>query len=174
VQSGNIRHEVAVTYANESPLGDEHIGGIYKNYVRLIVPRGAKLVSGAVGEMPLALDESPAASASTIIAYPKGETTEIAALVEVPPAAALTLRVVYDLPFSVGPTSEYRYTAVKQPGTEADKMVFSLHYPSSWQVSKLNNLVQQVAGATTLVKTSPITYNTNLSQDDKLVIKFGP
>lgn len=171
-QTGEIQHEVAVHYRNDSPAAGGELGGEYKNYVRLLIPSASRVASVSVDNLPLALTQAEVASASAASVTVQSKATEVAALLQVGVQAEKTLTVTYSLPAAFD--KEYVYTLFKQPGTNADKIQVIVKYPGNWQVAQVNGATSDVAGAVSLAKESQITYNTILSEDKLLYIKFQP
>ncbi len=173
-EKGQINHTLVINYKNSSPENDTKASGAYKNYVRILLPAEAKLTAASIDEAPLELGSGTLASSSSVISQTVGDKTVVSHLIEVPPQQAQALTLSYALETSdLEAKPLYQYQIVKQPGTEADPFDLTVVYPASWQAMTTDEKKASVAGATTLVRESQITYNTTLSQDRVFKMKFS-
>ncbi|RJR14796.1 DUF4012 domain-containing protein [Candidatus Microgenomates bacterium] len=170
--SGVITHTLQINYVNESASATDAIGGTYKNYLRVLVPKEAHVVEGYVGAQALTLENAPIASASTLIATPTEQYQELAVWFEVRPQASEQVRLTYVIEPSA-PFSQYRYQIYKQPGIETNDVLLEISYPQAWNQPVANQPIGDVAGATTLVKGANLTYNSKLSTDTTFSLRWN-
>ncbi len=174
-ENGQVGHLFEVTYKNNSPSLDTHLGGTYKNYVRILLPEQTDIISAAENDLPLTLDEGTVASQSSVVVQVIRGQKVLSYLLEVTPEEKKVISFSYNIDFAdLKNTSQYRYVVSKQPGTLADPIQLTVIYPPAWQVKTFNEEAPMVAGATTLVNGSQITYNTTLLEDRIFKLQFAP
>ncbi len=173
---GQILHTLSIAYKNDSPATDTHLGGEYKNYLRVLVPSSMHLTSAQVGELPLTITSSALASGSAVATQSAQNWQTLASLVTVPPQSEKVITFNYQSLQSVFPPTESKQTYVfsiqKQPGTANDPLSVAISYPVGWQVVERGEAGTEVAGATSLVKDNQITYNRNLLTDEVITSNF--
>lgn len=190
-KGGGILTTVVVKYRNDSPNASWP-GGIYKDYLRVLVPVGSRWDKFSLGD-GLTASVSSLLTAEVIAATPpqsflvfksqeqglspKGEILPAAdsygTFFEIPPLSEKTVAFTYLLPKRLDftkPEQEFSFSIEKQPGTGADSIDFALDYPSflkpSWQENPLP------AGISVLALPQKLVYNTDLSQDRVIKVKF--
>lgn len=168
-----VSHELRITYKNNSP-SNHPLGGPYKNYVRAYVAGPHELVRADIDSSPLTIEvESPVASASSVTTGAVGNLRVFSSFLEVAPQKEKTLTLIYktleEIPSKL---NNFSYIMQKQPGTIDDKISVDINYPPQWQVVDFNGEQPAVAGASSLVKRSRITYNSPLVSDIDLNLKF--
>jgi UDP-glucuronate decarboxylase len=126
-RDGLLRGQLTLNY-NHTGTDNAWPGGPYKNYVRALTQQGAKLTNATLstnnGNEEVIFEK---VAIDTV-----GNYTSFEYLVEVQPQDNLTLTFYYDLPqgLSINTTNkEYELYIQKQPGTQKDKVNFSLEQP---------------------------------------------
>ncbi|RJQ38444.1 DUF4012 domain-containing protein [Candidatus Microgenomates bacterium] len=142
-EKGEIGERVNIYYMN---TGSAWPGGDYKNYLRLVLPLGAKISSVQIdGE-----EQKTIKAIKDFIVYEKknfkapkeleiDETQEngksiFGFLIVVPTDKLKKITVSYAIPQKINldePSSFYSHWIFKQPGTEDDQYSFSLLYPET-------------------------------------------
>ena len=170
---GKITHVLKLHYKNTSLTQTTDVGGSYKNYLRVFIPKQAQLKDFSVNDVPLSLTTQKTASESSMYVGAYADLQVVENLLLVAPQEEKTVTLTYEYQSSLKNGQKYAYLVQKQPGTQADMLEIKVTYPSDWQL--VGTLGQpQVAGATTLVNGSEITYNTNLSLDQQFEMEFAP
>lgn len=172
IDEDKLTHTLNLTYANGA-TNNAGFGGTYKNYARVFVPAGNELISATINSQSLTIIAGPVASSSAVAVGEENGLPVFAALVEVLPQEEKTLTLTYSRPLQISGEFplEYLYAVQKQAGTPADTYSLEIGYPGTWKPLE-TSATGQVAGATTLVKEGKITYNSTLSQDQKLELTF--
>lgn len=117
----------------------------YKNYLRLLLPRDANIISLTSTQNNKTTTENP-----EISFYP--DHLEVGVLLDLPPSSNLTLNVTWSQPLTIDlnkPHGEIKLFWRKQAGVESLPATISLGFPSS----------------ASLTDGKLVRYNTNLSQD---------
>ncbi|MBI4079186.1 MAG: DUF4012 domain-containing protein [Candidatus Levybacteria bacterium] len=143
-KEGVVTGTITVKFANESKKNNLYEGD-YKNYLRFILPQGARVSSIAIDgkeqDIVAAVTDpqvyerknfTPPAGLEVEETEQDGNTT-LGFLVVIPKSVIKTINVTYALPdlFSVNnPAPGYDLSFFKQPGTEPYSFSFSLSYPS--------------------------------------------
>ena len=171
--SGTVTHELLLEYENKAPLDETSLGGFYKNYVRVFVPKGAQLKQVSRGELPLTIITEGVASGSATLVLENPEFTSFENLLEIPPQGKQTLSLTYDLVSTGAPLSQYGLSVRKQAGVLAPQYDVSITKPDEWTVVLLNpEQGGDVAGVTSLVNEAEISYNNPLRQDELIKLNF--
>ncbi|MDO8461076.1 MAG: DUF4012 domain-containing protein, partial [bacterium] len=148
-EDGLVSSTVTINYANKS---SDWPGGDYKNYIRIILPSGTKLLSVLIdGEkrniVPAITD--PLIYEKELFRVPEELEVEIAAehgktvfgfLIVIPAKSNKTVAISYLFPKKIileESLFSYNHKIFKQPGTENDPFKFSLSYPSTLKVMNL-------------------------------------
>ncbi len=172
--SGTASHDFNLTYKNSSSK-DNNLGGVYKNYVRVYVHNNADLKRVEKNALPLTLTQSNIASDSAVAKYIEGEFTVFAYLLDVAPQEEITLTFHFSTKSTLSQNHAeprtYIYQLLKQPGVVGESASVTIGYPGQWTVRKGEG-VGDVAGVSTLVKPSQITYNTGMLKDQLFTLNF--
>ncbi|MBI1982226.1 MAG: DUF4012 domain-containing protein [Candidatus Levybacteria bacterium] len=144
-KEGTISGKLTLSYQNQASSS----AGDYKNYLRIILPFGAKLSSILIDETEQALVKAvtdPLVYEKAGFVPPNGleveETEEqgksiFGFLVAIPAQSSKTVEIVYVLPPKPLPdVFSYSLWVFKQPGTEDDPYSFSLSYPEGFKLLK--------------------------------------
>ena len=104
-------------------------GGVYKNYLRVLVPKGSKLIKA----MSVNANSDKGADITTQIKeLEEAGKTEFATNLEVPTGKAVTIIINYTLPTDLALTTDknaYSLIVQKQPGTKGDNFTLTFHSP---------------------------------------------
>ncbi len=103
VKNGEVRKKITIDYKNPQKF-DTWLNGINRDYVRIYVPKGAKLISSKGSEEKV-----------TVIEDELGKTV-IEAFVQVRPQNSRKLEIEYSFPYD--PKGEYKILVQKQPGAK--------------------------------------------------------
>ncbi len=190
-KGGGLLTTVVVGYRNESPNASWP-GGIYKNYLRFLVPLGSRPESVDLGDGKtatvsgvLTADVLKGVAADQFLVFQNTEQaltektvvgpafTSFGVYVEIPVGGErvvkFTYRPLYKLDFS-RTSQNFRMVFLKQPGTAGDVLDFSLDYPSFlkpvWGGEPLSRDFSILALPQKLV------YNTELTKDRVININF--
>ena len=123
-REGKMRGELKITWKNEG--GESWPAGIYPNYFRVLVPKGAQLVtadleSGDVtGEVGFAEEEG-----KDVFYLPTN----------IDPQRQKTLRLLYDLPFNLSDLSTYELLLQHQPGQVSDRFKLTFEIPFGYETT---------------------------------------
>lgn len=102
--SGNVKDKITIEYKNPQPF-NTWLNGINRDYVRVYVPKGSKLISSKGSDVPV-----------TTIEDDLGKTA-FEAFIQVRPQNSRTLSLEYQLPDKVS-GKKYPILIQKQPGTK--------------------------------------------------------
>lgn len=118
--SGTLERELIVYYQNNSKENSDSLyDGVYKNYVRIFLPREVFIHFIGINDPNKNMLEQ-----ATIESY--GDKTSVGLLVEVPPQRDSQIILRYSLPAPESSDYAYQLMIQKQPGTLADPLVFRL------------------------------------------------
>jgi len=172
-KEGSVVGKLAITYSN---TGKDD----YKNYLRIIFPRGTKIsavaVNGALQTVIPAVTD-PKIYESKQFTAPKGleieqgeeeNKTIFGILVTIPKQGTTTVSMSYDLVQKFNADSKsifYELWYFKQPGTDAYPYEFDLSYPDS--LKPLN------VGQGEKANMSQLIFSQNLTTDKQFVIHFS-
>lgn len=147
-KTGSVSGQLSITYKNTSNTG-QWPGGVYRNYLRLILSTGATIGSITINGIPQhivsAVTDPTVYEAKGFIA-PKGLEVDSAAeggkqlfgfIVAVPEQSSQTIDITYALSGKIDitqPTFTYSGWLFKQPGVEDTTYTFSLTAPSNFSV----------------------------------------
>jgi hypothetical protein len=155
-KDGGVKHTLRISYDNTSP-SDVFPAGTYKNFFRVYLPLGSKLVKASIGESDVT---------SLMAPFSDYGRTGYSTFFEVAPREIKNVVLEYTLaePLNLK-TGEVRYRldVLKQAGTTADPFNWTLNYPINFEVS---DITKQAAMATQQVKIS-----TDLLEDRSFELK---
>ena len=149
-----VSETATVSYKN---LSTNWLGGEYKNYLQVVVPKGSLLTDVVIDGKPQQI--VPAVTSSSLYEQPGFQSppglevstqesidkTVFGFLVTIPKDAYKTVQIRYSLPYKVpidAPAFTYTVHIFKQPGTDSDPLDFSLSYPQHYQIVKMSGGVQ--------------------------------
>ena len=182
-KGGDMENRVAVSYQNNSPSASWP-GGVYKNYVRFLVPVDSELTKFDLGDKRRArvseVLTAEALNSTPIDQFLVFKNLELSAKsVNATGSALLSFGAYFEVPVGETKTIVFSYhpgkrldfnlrvvdlgvTVLKQPGTGEDPLGLVVDYPSFLEPS----------GKSFLVFPQKLTYNTDLSVDRKIDIRF--
>lgn len=133
-------------------------GGVYRNYMRVYVPKESTLKQIRINNKILTPSE-------VTITQEHGKTVW-GFLVSVEPQSKVVIGAEYSLPQGLGSQSlaGYHYYLQKQPGTGSDPYQLQITYGSDLQVARTSSAVIKEPGA--------ITVNTSIDTDKSYTIEF--
>ncbi len=126
-KEGQVNHKLKIDYKNTSP-SEVFPAGKYKNRMRIYLPLGAKINKALWGET----DITP-----QLVTFSDYGRTGYSVLLELMPKEQKSLLVDYNLqtPLNFKDNSvSYRLDILKQPGTGADPLDFTLTYPINFSL----------------------------------------
>jgi hypothetical protein len=156
---GRIKNTVIIKYKNDS---SDWPGGDYKNYLRLIVPKGARLTDITIdGQKQIIFsattdyllyerpDFTPPAGLEVETTAQQNKTL-FGFLVIVPKGAYKTISVSYVSPTTLAifqPTATYSLWYFKQPGTDGYEYAFSFSYPQSMKAFNSSQKLRSIGNS---------------------------
>jgi hypothetical protein len=178
LDNGQIQSSATVNFENTSKK-DSVFGGVYKNYLRFVLPGGADLRSVEIDGQAVpvinaitnpteytAIDFKPP-DALEIETYQTNGKEVVGFFIEVPYESSKKVTINYALPQNVNVNaSEFTYALriFKQPGTVDDPYALSLIYPSKFKPVDMDRELVDLGGK--------IRYETRLTNDKDIVLKF--
>lgn len=173
-ENGNMETTTSIDFQNKSSADHPSNGsGAYKVYLRFILPGDTTFVGGAFGTTNLVKHQT-----NKIVVLPYYDESiingqKVIGVAMVIPEAAerrlvMTFKRTKGLIFSGG-SSDYRFIYDRQPGTANTTVETQIIYPIFWTADQVIGQGQ----LTFLAKQAQLTYNTDLSQDEKLEVKFS-
>ena len=146
--------------------------------MRVLQPQGATMLSIKIDDIPITLGKKDGFVASGEPVYfvdSYEDKTSFEVFFEVPTESDRRLTISYENPETLNLTSadgaRYILTMQKQSGTDDDILRRSIEYPAFWQaVTSGGN--PNVAGASTLVRSGRLEYNSRLTTDMVTRIQF--
>lgn len=147
-KDGKVSSRLSMAFKNNSKATSK-FGGNYKNYLRLILPKGSKITSIEIDGKEM--DIVPAVTDYFIyeskgFKAPKGLEVEenqeegkslFGFLITIPRNSLKTIIVNYDLPFNISKNDKsfkYSLKLYKQPGIDSYPFDISLSLPSNYQI----------------------------------------
>lgn len=129
--NGTVSETLKIVYQNESP-SESLPGGKYRNYLRLLIPRGAELEKITL--------EGEEQDLSTINREEIGSKSSFGFLIEVPIRSKKVVEVSYVLAdkMPLQGNSQYLFLLQKQPGTGKNTFNLELTLPQTSTVFSLN------------------------------------
>ncbi|MEK9176490.1 MAG: DUF4012 domain-containing protein [Patescibacteria group bacterium] len=146
--SGKVSSRTTVAIKNNSKEGDK-FGGNYKNYMRLILPKGSKITSIQIDNKEIETNKAVTdyyVYESKSFKPPKGlevdQTEEMnksifGFLVIVPRQSVKTVVVNYDLPFTISKNDKafkYSLKVYKQPGVDSFPFELTFSLPEAQEI----------------------------------------
>lgn len=176
---GKVTETVSVTHHNKSKDTDKY-GGVYKAYIRFILPSGAKLQSvmfdGLAQVIIPAVSDPVLFTASGFIpeAGLEVESTESEGktiygfLHTSNQGTKKTITITYTLQtklVSASPVESYNLRVFKQPGTKEDPYSLSLTYPSGVKILNMSKTLKTTGNSVNAI--------TALAEDREFEVSFG-
>jgi hypothetical protein len=153
-ESGKITNDLTITYRNDS-YSDVFPGGIYKNYVQILLPPNSQISAVTIDEKQTKEYDETNFNYKTIGLY-----------LEVPPQSTRTVTLTYTLPISViKGAGVYQLIFQKQVGSPNLDFNLDFGFPESVIIHNKN--------LSPLVKDHEIHYNTSISSDQIFLIEFS-
>ncbi len=188
-KGGGVTNTVSLTFDNQSP-NDSWPGGKYKNYLRLLVPHQAKMLSLDIGDdrkasvsSILTADVLSKVAPKEFLVYKSNEQvlrsdsasssgyTSFGMLVEVPVKTKKTVVFKYIMPnqldFSKS-EDKYSFTILKQSGSTFDPLNVIIGYPTFLKP----NIDTSPFVPSPIVYPQELIYNTVLDTDKTFEVKF--
>lgn len=176
-KEGEITNKVVILYENKSPA-DTWPGGSYKNYLRLFVPLGSKLVSVETQDRKSAvfskrLDEKALKSLKEneflVLESSESGKTTFGFLFEVGVKSKKEIKVTYELPKDLKldhsqNSPVYNLLFQKQPGALNDALNLGINYPSFLEIKE--------ARPTPQISPQVISFKTDLGTDKSFQVIF--
>ena len=175
---GNVEGNLMVAYKNTNTNG-VWPGGIYKNYIRFILPLGASVTAVKInGQVQTTVDAITDPQIYENKNFTPPDKLEVEKYVQegktiygfltiVPVNSLQTISIDYSLPQQVSvssPEISYDLKVFKQPGTDEYPFDFSLTYPSSFKVISTTD-GQDSDGR--------VTYSTSLNSDKEILVNLA-
>lgn len=155
LEKSRLRRVLTLSYTNQG-VSDRFPGGIYKNYLRIIVPPNAILESVVLNNRNI--------DVSQVEQEPLGEYQSLGMLLEVPPSSTRTVAITYATPISLEQSAIYELLVQKQPGTANPPLVMSMQTVADTQLEGQN--------FTPLAREDSLLYNTTLNTDKIFRVKI--
>ncbi len=145
---GSITESLSVIFKNNSQTNSP-LGGVYKNYLRFILPLNTSISSIAINGIgqkivPAITDPSVyekkgfiAPSGLEVDREDQGQNSVYGFLVNIQPQVTTTITVDYQLAQTISlsqPEISYNLKFFKQPGVDVDPYNFSFSFPTSFKV----------------------------------------
>ncbi len=177
-ENGEIKYSLVLTYHNTSvaAIGG---GGAYTNYLRVYLPKDARISQIAVGGKPITTrigEGLPRMPYAELVDGPE-EYLVMAIAIDITTAADEQIAISYSRNRGVIGTKPWRYQMFvqKQAGVPEYPTAISVEYPMSWGVQ--NTVKNGKIGPTTtsvVANTAINRYNTSLYKDFDLDMEFVP
>jgi hypothetical protein len=167
---GNARNVVTVNYANDYSSWAEQTdpdlvriataGGLYGDYLRVLVPEGAVLEEVAEEGHPVGPEDVWDENGRTVLAryftLPLDTEKEIAFTYAVPSVVDMTTN-----PYA------YRVLVQKQPGTRSIPLTVTIDAPPGWKIVSTELDGEELEGESNRIVT-------DLREDREVVVRYGP
>ncbi len=185
-KGGRVTTTVTINYQNDSPT-NSWPGGTYKDYLRLLIPKGSELQSVDLGDLRkatvyglLTAEVLAKVQRDQFFVFKSGEAAllsgqasqsaflSLGSQIEVPIRSAKTVTMTYQSSYKVDfsqQNPEFNLTVLKQPGTLSDDLSLEIQYPTFLQPSDW-----PLEGA--LVFPGRLLYNVDLSADKVFRVTF--
>lgn len=150
-----LRRTLSLSYTNQG-ASDKFPSGIYKNYLRILVPPNAILESVVLNNNSIDVSE--------VDREPLGEYQSLGILFEVPPSSTRTVTLTHTTPISLPQSAIYELLVQKQPGTTNPPFVLSMQTVADAQLEGQNFVP--------LVREGSLLYNTTLNTDKIFRVKI--
>lgn len=175
--NGAMSEILSVLLHNTAPVGgDVQVGESYRTYMQVLFPPGT-LPQEVTIDGVIVSSRDPKRKGIPILPYIERAEREGGGFVlgiafDVDAGSQKTLRVVFRREGQVQFTDDggvLEVTQLKQPGIEDTPVTISVHHPSYWQVKNEQTFGSPV---TFVANETRIEYNTTLSQDTTVPIRF--
>lgn len=153
-EKGKVSSELTISYKNNS----KKEGGVYKNYIQLILPEAAKITSvsinGETAEIEKAITD-PSVYRARGFKPPSGFEIEernqmdkniYGLLIQVSSAEIKTIVIIYDLPYSLPSTqksAKYSLKIYKQPGIDSYPFDLTFNLPENHKVLEIKKNISK-------------------------------
>lgn len=180
-KAGDIETTVKINYQNNSP-SSSWPGGRYKNYLRILIPNNSRIIKADIDDgrtttisSILTADILAKTRSDQFLVFKTNELaisektatvsagTSYGMLIEVPIQSQKTVTLTYRPPYKLDllkKNMSYTLNLIKQPGTTADVVDFTLDYPSFLKPQQPVDIPQHFV------------YNTDLATDKLIEVKF--
>lgn len=128
-KTGETNEVLTISYENTSQ-SESWPGGLYKNYLRILIPRGSRLGKVMVGETEESL--KPVVKDKIVNSFENGKNV-VSFLVEVPAREKRVVRLGYQLKEKINFQKKlvsYAFFVQKQPGTKDDPFTLQIAHPA--------------------------------------------
>ncbi len=183
-EDGKTQETVNVSYKNTSQ-GDNGGGGVYRNFARFYVPADSILASitidgEAVRGRPVVKSSTPPSPPYTTTEGTLGDLSVVGLVFDVPPGRERRVVISYQrgIPFIPGTQgSVFEIYHQKQPGLSNDPLQTVVTYPIFWTSRETMTGSSGKTSVPTgkqafLAKEAQLLYNSTLSQDNDIRIRF--
>ncbi len=189
-KGGGVTNQIQLTIENQSP-NDSWPGGRYKDYLRFLVPNGAKLLEVSLGDNRTASVSSiltaevlSKVKPSEFLVFQTKEQVLVTSeatpsgfqsfgmLVEVPVKTKKVVNFKYGLDKQLDfskKSDKFQLTVLKQPGSKFDPFLVTVGYPSFLEPNLDSNPFELAP----IVYPQELIYNTVLDKDRNFEIKFN-
>lgn len=177
--AGSIQASVDIQYTNASTK-ESPFGGEYKNYMRLLLPKGAQLqsvfIDGVEQETVPAITDQDIFTLRSFIP-PAGLEIENSELlgktiygffVSIPLQSTKTITVNYRIADALNTQASafhYKLLLYKQPGTENNPYTLTFSYPPDYQIVNATKDIVDLGGK--------FTYETDIKTDKNVNVSFS-
>ncbi|OGG24059.1 hypothetical protein A3A79_02585 [Candidatus Gottesmanbacteria bacterium RIFCSPLOWO2_01_FULL_43_11b] len=149
--NGVVSEKVTVSFENKSSGKPEDSGGIYRLYIRNMVPDKSEIEDVLFNGVPVEFDQASGVVGVAVDIMP-GSTGQL----------AISYKPGLNLQFQDG-KADYEMFFQKQPGISDVSMVVTLEYPPFWEIKGEQEF---------LAKGGHLEYNTTVTQDSLLRFTF--
>jgi hypothetical protein len=154
-----LKEKITIKFNNES-VQENKVSGVYKNYLRILLPAGATLVNILEDEQekPFVLSSQESGSEQGKLVVTKEEImgkTAYGFFIEVPLMSKKTISLSYDLdsPLAIGKDAVYKMVLQKQIGSRNDDYELEIFFPNSVKPLEVTPKVIIAPNRITLSKT---------------------
>jgi len=173
---GNISEELVVNYKNDS---DALLGGDYKNYLRVILPKNIKLSEILINDQTQAIIDAvtnPLVYEAKNFKVPQGLEVEkvnegnktiLGLLIKIPIGKIVKVKLRYTLSERISGLDAFSYSLklFKQPGIDNLPYSFSFTYPNSFNIIKSSDEIVR--------KRNEAVFSEKITTDKSLFINFA-
>lgn len=168
-QDGGVKETITMTLENSSRGRPDDSGGVYRSYIRYLLPSDSSVSDIRLSGVNVALRDTKRLSPPS---FPYAEYTSgiLGVAVEIPALGAeqLTIEFTRGSKLQIGPGGAlYELFIQKQPGVNDTPIEVSVEYPVFWEAKVLGETEKQF-----IAKEGRLEYNTILSQDKLIRFQF--